>query len=167
MKTIVSLLFALFTWTTWAQDTTLTLLITSADLSEDVSTFSTKDDELLLLLFLPNSPWGEPILQEYIRLSKQQMQAKRQVSEFPLPDSVFYFLLEIDSEKKVDAIVPLIKKHADTLIPAFQKKDYTLIRKLLGDEDILGLGRWSTQHPLDIQGRHKIDRYAYRIELLH
>ncbi len=78
------------------------------------------------------------------------------------------FLIEIDTEKRIELIEMQIRKNYTALIKAYQEKNYTVIERYLQDDDILGvkvLENLKDETTIEISDIHRMDRYHYQIIL--
>lgn len=78
------------------------------------------------------------------------------------------FLVEVDTEKKIELIEMQIRKNHNELIKACKEKNYTLIERYLKDDDILGvkiLKDVKLETTVEISDIHRMDRYNYQITL--
>ena len=78
------------------------------------------------------------------------------------------FIIEIDTDKKLELIEPQIRKNHQALIKAFASKDYSMIERYLKDDDILGIKEienFERGKIIEISDIHRMDRYHYQITL--
>ena len=145
------------------------------NLSEDLSLFSTKNDELLLLIYARE---GENSLPEMIFHRFFLADTSFQSTQFSLsttntPDSATWviLLLEMDSDKSLEQIDPTIRIHFDEILSLSQQRDMPGLVRFLGKDDLLGMKeiRFADLSTTSIQfmmeGIQKMDKYAYLVQL--
>lgn len=150
----------------------LSIIITATNLSEDMSTLSSNDDELALFLYsYKDSIISElPIFSTYFVLNKTKMSDTlyfKGIKNVSGKDLIL-FLVEVDTEKKIELIEMQIRKNHNELIKACKEKNYTLIERYLKDDDILGvkiLKDVKLETTVEISDIHRMDRYNYQITL--
>lgn len=82
--------------------------------------------------------------------------------------NLIFFIIEIDTDRKLELIEPQIRKNYNALLNAFTIKDYSMIEKYLKDDDILGIKiieNFERETILEISDIHRMDRYHYLIQL--
>lgn len=150
----------------------LSILITATNLSEDMSTLSSNDDELALFLYsFKDSIVSElPIFSTYFVLNKTGMSDTLYFSGIKkvLNKDLILFLVEMDTEQKIELIEMQLRKNHNELIKSFKEKNYAKIEKYLLDDDILGikvLKDFKRETTIEISDIHRMDRYNYQITL--
>ncbi|WP_435623514.1 hypothetical protein [Flagellimonas sp.] len=147
------------------------ITLKALNLSEDMSSLSTKNDEILLIIydFTEKNELGKPILAEQLtfdqnnRLSKITARSNNSKS-----DEYLVFLIEQDSEISIERIDPTIRIHYKKIIELYDSKDYLELEKYIGDEDLLGVAITDNligKKTFDFQGFHKLDRYHYNVSI--
>ena len=152
----------------------VSVVVEALNLSEDMSRLSTKNDELLLLLYEKGTA---TTLDKYI-WSKQfvldQSSSKIQLSiSKPLLETSSTYLLvliEQDSETPLEQIDPIVRVHYNQLLKASKNRDYKEIEKFIGDEDILGIKTITYQAQgaaieLRFTGMQRLDQYDYLLKI--
>jgi len=147
------------------------LQIMANNLSEDMSRFSTKNDELLLLVYdyIEGEVLTKPLLAEYFVLDSLIRLRDFKFERLAKDDkNMLVFLLEVDSEKSVVEIESVVRQDYQILLDAYHAKDWKGIKKILGDDDVLGgkiisLDKSAAQ--FRFSGIQKMDRYMFLIEL--
>ncbi len=147
--------------------------LTAQNLSEDMSLFSTHNDEILFFIYVENdSALADPIFtiqtifdanhatQRIFWDSDSNLQGK----------SVFLVLIEQDDDLPIDHLDSIIRNHKPQIIRDFKANAYSSIRSYLGDEDVLGVRVVSLANlnePIEIRmyGIHKADTYEYQIQI--
>lgn len=151
----------------------ISIQIEAVNLSEDMSMVSSKNDELLLMLYQINDSATPG---EVVMIKRSVFDANRRVQEFRLPlihkiasDSLMCFLIEQDTDSPVEQLESAILVHFPSIIQAYQSRDYIALEKYLGDEDLLGVKKIPTRSlgPISIRfrGVHKLDKYDYKVIL--
>jgi len=143
----------------------LSISITAKNLSEDMSRFSSGEDELLLLLFENDSiQLSDPILIQKFNFSTIDSTQRVQIS-YRESNELVLFLLELDSDTPEVQIVPIIRIQYLKILEAFRERNYNKLEQFLGDEDILGIEKIdiNRQQHLQLKGRYKLDKYSYEL----
>jgi hypothetical protein len=147
--------------------TTHALLLEAYNLSEDMSTLSTHDDEVALFILSSDSI----VFAGDTTFTSVPASLTRPL-ETTLHDSSIQFdviLFEIDSRRNPNDFIPIIKLEGQTLKQLFRTSDYQGIRKLLQEDDVLFYKQVSAAQlvkGVEISGAHKGDRYHYSVRLL-
>jgi hypothetical protein len=119
------------------------LIVSSTNLSEDMSSLSSNDDEVAVFIYnySDSAITSKPVFSDYFILNKNKMSYTIQYTDkiTELNNNVIFFLLEVDSEKKLREIESEVRKNYKELINAYYKKDYTEIEKYIGDDDLMGI----------------------------
>ncbi|MGZ4056903.1 MAG: hypothetical protein ACXVPU_03955 [Bacteroidia bacterium] len=148
------------------------LIIQSTNLSEDMSTVSSNDDEILVLIYnySDSTITGKPILSKYFVLNKNKMSDTIHYADkiTGFNNNIIFFLLEIDTDKKPEVIEASVRANFKGLIKAYQKRDYTEIEKYIGDDDVLGIKNiedLKSKRPgyFEFSDIYKMDRFSYHI----
>ena len=155
--------------TTIYNSDSLSITINATNLSEDMSSLSSNDDELALFLYsYKDSLISElPIFSHYFVLNKTNMSDTLHFKKV-VKNKYILFLIEIDTEKRIELIEMQIRKNYTALIKAYQEKNYTVIERYLQDDDILGvkvLENLKDETTIEISDIHRMDRYHYQIIL--
>ncbi len=141
------------------------LRVSSTDLSEDMSLSSTKNDELLLLIYKienDTTPLRELVYDTAFVFDKDRRVI--QLEWMGQENSKYlYFLLELDSDKTSVQLDPVLRIYYKEVLAAFNKRDYTAIEKYLGDEDVLVANYFTIPHAEDHKGVYKADKYHYSL----
>ena len=152
----------------------LYLSIEAINLSEDMSRLSTKNDEILILIYelkdsleLDQFLYNKHLkLDDKNRSKKVWLSTNRELSKSRL----ILFLIEQDSETPIEQIDPIIRVHYKQIINAYKSGNYLKIEKYLGDEDVLGIKTISkldseTPAQFNFKGIHKLDKYEYSVSI--
>lgn len=78
------------------------------------------------------------------------------------------FMIEMDTEQKIETIEMQLRKNHNELIKACREKNYAKIEMYLKDDDILGvkvLKDFKRETKIEIGDIHRMDRYNYQIIL--
>lgn len=144
--------------------------INAVNLSEDMSTLSSKNDELLLIIYdySDTSRLYHPIVSEFFVLDT--INRIREIHFLP-PDpkhDVLIFLVEQDTDRSPDDIEGVIRKNFKQIMALFRNRDLLPLQKIIGDDDIMGiklLPGLSTKTTFSFNGRYKLDKYSYVIDV--
>ncbi|MCX6294601.1 MAG: hypothetical protein NTX97_00815 [Bacteroidetes bacterium] len=150
----------------------LTIIISSTNLSEDVSTLSSNDDEISIFIY----PYNDSSISTPPLISNQFIFKKNKMSETIyykgiknlINKDLILFLIEIDSEKKNEEIDLLIRKSYIELQKGYAAKNYLEIEKQIGDDDILGikvLPNFKSPTTIDFSDIYRMDKYNYEVIL--
>ena len=152
----------------------LNISIEAINLSEDMSRLSTKNDEILILIYeLKDSlELDQFLFSKQLKLDEKNrsknfwLSTNREISKGQL----ILFLIEQDSETSVEQIDPILRIHYKPIIKAYKGGNYLEIEKYLGDEAVLGIKTISkldseTPAQFNFNGIHKLDKYEYSIRL--
>lgn len=152
----------------------LTIKVNGINLSEDMSAFSTGNDELLILIY--NLKEG-PILDPLRFVATIALGQKHRIDSAIWPiqidsiqEKVLFLLIEQDAVTPISQLDPVIRIQYKTIIQLYHEKKYPQLMKYLGEEDLLGLqiiSKTQLKLPLELhfKGIHKLDKYEYRIEI--
>jgi len=137
--------------------------IHAKDLSEDMSSLSTGEDEIILILYRHEEELKEPLIvseHQFLKGDKENFILSCQC------DSMLLFLLEMDSEREMMALEAVVRDNADQLMQSADLKDYELENKIFGDDDLLSYQIIDgTSGKFTLEGRKTMDRFVYEIEL--
>jgi hypothetical protein len=150
----------------------LQLTIQALNLSEDMSTLSSKNDEVLVLIypFVDTTKLPPPIAAEYFVLDSAHRKKIHRIL-FPSPEiSLLFFLAEIDSDKTPAQVELLFRNNFKEIINCINKKDLIALQKYIGDDDLIGFkiisnGYQTKGISFTFQGRYKLDKFLYKIEV--
>lgn len=150
-----------------AQDdsTIIHIKVSSSNLSEDLSVTSSKNDELMLLIYEYSEDvemLGKPLLDANFRFNENQMEYSK---EWKIKDQneFIFFLIEQDSDNSIYQIDPVIRVYFKEIIECHRKRDYQGIEKYLGDEDLLGFASFLVPSNHQLNGVFKLDKFEYTI----
>lgn len=151
----------------------LTIALEGIDLSEDLSVVSSKDDELILMIYPYNdaSILSVPLVLRELKTDVNHRNKSITIdSLYPGAEQWILFLLERDSERSLEQIDPVLRIHFRKIIEEFEKRDYYGIENYLEDEDVLGYAVFATSEliagkPLSFKGIYKMDGYHYQLLL--
>ena len=137
-----------------------------------MSTLSSNDDELALFIYeyndslitIPSYFIKSFVLTKLKMLDTLYYNGIKKV----LNKNLILFLIEMDTDKKVEDIEALIRKNYHELIKAYAVKNYSVIEKYLGDDDLLGIKTIPYFHsPATIEWAdiYRMDRFSYELIL--
>lgn len=149
-------------------DTTL-ITVEAVNLSEDMSTLSSKNDELLMLIydFSDSTKLLKPLALEYFVLD-----SAHRIKQFLLKTdkvrNILMLLIEVDTKKTPAVIEKNVRLHYREILAFFRQRDRGGLFKILDDEDLMGYRiipdfDGSLNQDFSFQGRYNLDRFHYRI----
>jgi hypothetical protein len=140
--------------------------ICAKNLSEDMSLLATQNDEIILLLF-PHSSASVPTKGLIVsKIFTKDNNCYISKLDSTTVGSLTLVLLEQDSDATLTVIDSVVRNNIDSLTAYYRKSDYTKIRSVLGDDDVLGIRNiWvgDSAFTTSIIGFHKMDKYEYSI----
>ncbi len=145
------------------------------DLTEDVSTVSSGNDEIVLLIYAADSlvPTAT-LLQTYMVRDNSHRDTTFSIlsSQLKTPHKLFIWLLEMDSERSLAEIKSLVQKNHQSLLTAYRTGNSEQLRHWLADEDILSFQEipvhgFCCEKEWHFTGIHLFDRYHYVLTLSH
>lgn len=148
----------------------LTIIIASTNLSEDMSSLSSNDDEIALFVY----SYTDSIIDQPPFIAYNGILSKTKMIDttyfHPIKKithkNLIVFIIEIDTDKKIEFIEPQIRKNHQALLKAYATKDYSMIERYLKDDDILGIKEienFERGMSIEISDIHRMDRYHYQI----
>ncbi|NLR95034.1 hypothetical protein [Flammeovirga agarivorans] len=165
MKLVYFLLVYFLSNTIIAQINKVEIIISSTNLSEDVSVVSTKNDEVLFLVYeIESEEYQSPLINEYFVLDSSRMEISIEAN-LDKNRRYEYYLLEMDSHRDYLQLDPIIRIHHKAIKECFVKGDYLGIEKYLEDDDILDINELTMPINKSINSIYKIDRYSYQITM--
>lgn len=149
------------------------ITITSKNLTEDVSIVSTKNDELIFLIYAkPDKQYPELVASAYFVMDKINTPRKFKINnKIDLKEDLVLVLLEIDTKQNIKQIEPIVRLNLNSILTNFAKEDLKKIKELLGDDDIITIQKANFKTFIDkgviVQGTHLFDAYEYIIKMEH
>lgn len=143
------------------------ITISSDNLSEDMSVLSTKNDEIMFLIFpAEGENQNTPLISLIATIDPEHATHQREIHLDTNAGPYWVLLIEQDSENNIDDIVKLLRDKLSELKRYHDAQSYKDIEYILGDDDVLYIEKHkeinaSTQ--IEIKGIHKVDRYSYFI----
>lgn len=151
---------------------TCRVVLEAVNLSEDMSTLSSKNDELLVLLYdyTDTTKISTPMLNEFFVLDST---VRTKTMTFVTPrgaTSLLLFLIELDTDRTKQQVERIIRTHYAEIMALFTAKDLIALQKIIGDDDLMGFNILNVDAgkpnaSFSIQGRYKLDKYLYRIRV--
>jgi len=143
----------------------VTLIIHGLNLSEDMSTLSSRNDEILLLIYdySDSSKVQAPTTLEYFVLDSANRKKSVRIGCNSYSKSLI-LLVELDTERKPQQVETIIRKNMNNVLQLAKQNNRMELQKILGDDDILGyriLQTLCTKQAFTISGRFKLDKYSY------
>jgi hypothetical protein len=156
----------------FSNNDSISVTINAINLSEDMSTLSSKNDEMLLLVydFSDTSKLSSPLLADYFVLDSATRKKQVQFSSIEASHDVILVLAELDTDKAPEQVEKLIRKNFFLIMDCLDKKDLIALQKYIGDDDIIGIKvikEVDRTKGIDFsfQGRYKLDKFLYKIEV--
>jgi len=153
----------------------VSIAVKALDLGEDKGALSTKDDEIIMLIYEvgKDDHIGEPL----VKISHRFTPEKRDANfDWPNADEyegkkIMIVLIEQDSDKGIEQIDPVVRVYADQMIQALAVREYTKIEKYLEDDDLLGIKvienfSVASSKLVAFSGVYLFDHYEYQIRFL-
>jgi hypothetical protein len=155
-----------------SRNDSLLILVNGINLSEDMSTLSSKNDEVLMLLysFDDTLKLKDPLLSAYFVLDSAN---RKKQMPLVIPDQAVNILLvlaELDTERSPEQVEKLVRKNFKEIMDCLDKRDLIALQQYIGDDDIIGIKilkakERSVKTTFSFQGRYKLDKFLYRIEI--
>lgn len=155
-----------------AEQDSVSVSINALNLSEDMSTLSSKNDEVLLLIYAfdDTTKLDKPILAKYTVLDSAQRKSMMTFAVSNDQSDILLILAELDTDRTPDVAEKMIRTNFRNIIACLDKKDLVALQKYVGDDDIIGIKKLEKTDltkgiSFSFQGRYKLDKFLYRIEL--
>ena len=141
------------------------------NLSEDMSSVSTKNDEVLLLIYKNEDSvkLGEPVLKKYLIFDSLH-KSHSIIGPRPdsIPENILLFLLEEDTGADVTLLDSVVRINHIKLKELFNKHDLAGITYILSDDDMLTVQSINNflvnkETIINIKGIIRADSYDYKI----
>ena len=149
---------------------TLRINVFAHNLTEDMSTLSSHNDEVLMLLYMfsDTTSLSKPIVSEFFVLDSAQRE--KQITR-PIEMGnvrMLFILMELDTDRSPDQVEHIFRKSYAQILNLFTKKDLIALQKIIGDDDLIGFKVIENSAPgskqnFSFQGRYKLDKFSYRI----
>lgn len=163
---------------------TINVVLKGKDLSEDLSVVSTKNDEILLLIYTYptvhlNSAGTSETLDAPVLVSKanidqynREHSAQWSITNYDQEKRFLLLLIEQDEQTPIEQLDPIIRVNHRSILKAYQGRDYSGLKKYLGDEDLLGVcfidsKEIQKEEMYSFRGVHKLDKYDYTVRLMN
>ena len=147
------------------------ITITSKNLTEDVSIVSTKNDEIIFLIYSkPDKEYPELVASAYFVMDKINTPRKFKINKkIDLKEDLVLVLLEIDTKQSIKQIEPIVRLNLNSILNNFIRGDLKKIKELLGDDDILTIQKSNFKTFIDkgviVKGVHLFDAYEYILKM--
>lgn len=137
-----------------------------------MSTMSSKNDELLLLIYKKQEV--DKILEAPVCISEfvlDTLKRENKIDNLQLSNNTYLILLfELDEERPVEQIDPVIRIFWSTILLLHSKKDRAGLMKYLHDNDLLGyyevkIDKQFMARELELNGRQNMDYFHYKLKL--
>lgn len=150
------------------------ITIYAYNLSEDMSVFSTMNDEVIIQIYeLSDKMYlEEPILSEERIFDEINRTSKIILAEESIKENNQYLLLitEYDYKKTDFQRNPVIRIHYKEIKEFYTKKDRTKLDEYLGSDELLGLSELTGKEiqegiELTYEGYQNLEKYKYNISI--
>jgi len=155
-----------------SDSTNCTISLKAIDLSENMSRLSTKDDEVILLLYKKTNSeetLHAPVCQTEFVLDSTRKE--KTLTNLTLQNSNYLiFILERDDERTIEQIDPIFRVYYQEIAKLYAKKDWLGLEKYMGDSDLLGYVEFSlskSESEIEFKGRQNMDSYHYKLTINH
>ena len=157
----------LFVNSVFSSSDTLEIQITAANLSEDMSLFSTMNDEVMIFVYQQeDSLLNAPLVAKEFVLVESNRSCK---VSLPTPQKdILLFIVERDDDVTLHQVDPIIRVHYQEIIEKYKANDRQGLEAFLGDEDLLGfkvIKPVTEDLSFTFEGFYKLDRYKYDVSL--
>lgn len=151
---------------------TYSITVEAVNLSEDMSTLSSRNDELIMLIyeFSDSTKLTAPLFTEYFVLDSIHRVKEFRITISNSTQKVLFVLIEADTGKTPALIEKGFRARFREIINSFLQKDRAGLFKYLDDEDMMGFKVISnlnglSQESFSFQGRYKLDKFHYKVTL--
>lgn len=136
-----------------------------------MSTLSSNNDEVAIFIYNYSDSVisSKPVFLSYFILNKNKMSDTLHYADKinEQNNTIIFFLLEIDSDKKLEDIETNVRMNYKALINAYSKRDYTEIEKYIGDDDLMGIKKAmnvKNKRPVNFEFNdiYQMDRFPIR-----
>ncbi len=175
MKTLLVYSFALISFLSFSkgsQDSiSVEINIYGIDLTEDMSRVSTKNDEILLLIYSKEElgKMSAPKLCTYFTLDGNTKSQKLHWLSPNQKREYILMLIEVDSENPIKQLEPVLRVHYEEIRNAYFQKNLNELRTYIGDNELLTLKAFSMPFKKKIEvsltGVTNMDSYHYLLTL--
>jgi hypothetical protein len=150
----------------------LFLIVQSSNLSEDMSSLSSNNDEVAIFIysFTDSIIHNPPVFSANFVLTKNQMADTFNITSLKnnFSQTMILFLLELDTERSIQEMAPLLPTHCKKIIQAYTDRNYLEIENYLGDDDVLGIQiikEFNHTSSFEFNDIYKMDRFSYKISI--
>ena len=121
-------------------DSPCTIFIEAKDLTEDLSDFSTQNDEILFLLYSQDDTTSPLILiaTDFHIFQKDSMTYTLLIPRSEEFNNVILIIIELDTDKTIEQIDPVVRAHSNNIYKKYIEKDRIGMETYLGDDDLIG-----------------------------
>lgn len=157
---------AIFPFSTSQDSSSVLIQVGSSNLSEDFSAVSTKNDELLFIIFEYKdsiSDLGKPVFCRQFTFNPDTTSVSFLWHNYQENKFYFYFLIELDSDISHLQLYPILSAHHRKIIKSHEDNDYNELEKYLGDEDVIAYGNIRIPSESLFSKIYKLDRYNYKM----
>jgi hypothetical protein len=155
-----------------SRNDSLLIMVNGINLSEDMSTLSSKNDEVLILLysFDDTVKLKDPLLSAYFILDSANRKKQMPLVTPDQSVNILLVLAELDTERSPEQVEKLVRKNFKEIMDCLDKRDLIALQQYIGDDDIIGMKvlrskDLTNKTTFSFQGRYKLDKFLYRIEI--
>ena len=160
------LIFPLFIFSNCLSQNSFIVKVSSSNLSEDVSSLTTQNDELLLCVFEFIGDSINIISQHQFQLQSTYQEEEIKSSVKISSDSLYFFILEIDSDEPEEKIIDKIIYNKNVLVKAHFELNTRKIKEILNDKDVISARKIAVRNiHFNETGFHLFDKYSYQIQI--
>ncbi|HEX5171430.1 MAG TPA: hypothetical protein VFW11_19770 [Cyclobacteriaceae bacterium] len=173
MKKLLSILVGMISFTAFGSPSdSLRVTINGQNLSEDMSTLSSRNDEVLLLIYSYDDTikLKQPLLLSYFVLDSANRKKMMTLAAPEPAGDLLLVLAELDTDRNPEQVERLIRKNFRAITACIEKRDLISLKNYIGDDDILGTKviqekDFARGILFAFQGRYKLDKYLYKIDI--
>ncbi|MCR9250611.1 MAG: hypothetical protein NXI20_09305 [bacterium] len=142
---------------------TVNFELQAINLSEDMTSLATGNDEILLSFLSTDSI--PRLIEKWYHIFESRNSYFQFKFDKGSHDQVLCVFVEYDSDRSLDSVAYDLEINIDSALVAFDRRDYKLIEEIIGDEDILGYKMINIQRSdsVRVTGIHKFDKYEYML----
>ncbi len=142
---------------------TVNFELEAINLSEDMTTMATGNDEILLCFLTADSV--PRLVEKWYHVFESRNSYFQFKFDKSLHDQILCVFVEYDSDRSLDSVAYDLEINIDSAQVAFDKRNYNVIEEIIGDEDILGYKTIELRRrdSVRVTGIHKFDKYEYML----
>lgn len=142
---------------------TVNFELEAINLSEDMTSLATGNDEVLLCFLTADSV--PRLVEKWYHIFESRNSYFQFKFDKSSHDQILCVFVEYDSDRSLDSVAQDLEINIDSALVTFDRRDYKLIEEIIGDEDILGYKTIELQRrdSVRVTGIHKFDKYDYML----